>query len=167
MNRRSFIREGAAAAAGMSLPTRVFAEPQGNKPVANSAGRPNIILILADDMGFSDIGCYGSEIATPNLNKLAAGGLRFTQFYNNPRCCPSRASLLTGLYPHQVGVGMMVDADYRRYPYPAYAGDLSNSCFTIAEALKTGGYHAAMAGKWHLTPPQGLTNHNWPLQRLR
>jgi arylsulfatase len=72
---------------------------------------------------------------------------------------------MTGLYPHQAGVGMMVDADYRRYPYPAYAGDLSNSCVTIAEVLKAGGYHTAMAGKWHLTPPQGVTNHNWPLQR--
>src|SRR5262245_14053922 len=73
------------------------------------AERPNIVLILADDMGFSDLGCYGSEIATPNLDRLAAGGLRFTQFYNTARCCPSRASLLTGLYAHQAGVGHMVE----------------------------------------------------------
>jgi len=71
-------------------------------------GQPNIVVILADDMGYSDLGCYGSEIATPHLDKLAAGGVRFTQFYNAARCCPTRASLLTGLYPHQVGMGGMV-----------------------------------------------------------
>lgn len=125
---------------------------------------PNIVLILADDMGFSDIGCYGSEIATPNLDALAANGIRFRQFYNNPRCCPSRASLMTGLYPHQVGMGLMV-SDHGRYPYPAYAGDLSSNCVTIAEAMRSGGYRTAMVGKWHLTPPVGMTKHNWPLQR--
>lgn len=129
-----------------------------------AAARPNIILMLADDMGFSDIGCYGSEIETPNLDKLAAGGLRFTQFYNNPRCCPSRASLMTGLYPHQVGFGLMA-SDYGTYPYPAYAGDLSNDCVTIAEALRGGGYKTAMVGKWHLTPTQHVSKRNWPLQR--
>src|SRR5262245_36192396 len=80
--------------------------------------RPNIIVIMADDMGFSDLGCYGSEIATPNIDRLAADGLRFTQFYNNARCCPTRASLLTGLYPHQTGVGFMI-GDLGR---PAYQG---------------------------------------------
>src|SRR5512140_1756566 len=74
-----------------------------------AAPRPNIVVILTDDMGFSDIGCYGSEINTPNLDKLAANGLRFTQFYNTARCCPTRASLLTGLYPHQAGVGHMTE----------------------------------------------------------
>ena len=77
--------------------------------VAAAAERPNIIVILSDDMGFSDLGCYGGEIATPNLDKLAAGGLRFTQFYNTARCCPTRASLLTGLYPHQAGIGHMME----------------------------------------------------------
>ena len=72
---------------------------------AQAAERPNIIYIMADDMGFSDIGCYGSEISTPNLDSLAEDGVRFTQFYNTARCCPTRASLLTGLYPHQAGVG--------------------------------------------------------------
>ena len=76
---------------------------------ADAPPRPNIVVILVDDMGFSDIGCYGSEIPTPNLDKLAAGGLRFTQFYNTGRCCPTRASLLTGLYPHQAGVGHMTE----------------------------------------------------------
>ena len=83
--------------------------------IATSADKPNIILIMSDDMGISDIGCYGSEIETPNLDKLAANGLRFTQFYNTARCCPTRASLLSGLYPHQAGIGwMMVDRGHER-----------------------------------------------------
>src|SRR5437588_12684030 len=94
--------------------------------------RPNIVLILADDLGFSDLGCYGSEIATPNLDRLAREGLRFTQFYNCGRCCPTRASLLTGLYPHQAGVGDM-EADLG---LPAYQGYLNDRCVTIAEVLR-------------------------------
>src|SRR5258705_956744 len=86
--------------------------------------RPNIVLIMADDMGFSDLGCYGSEIATPNLDKLAAGGLRFTQFYNTARCCPTRAALLTGLYSHQAGVGHMVQDN----GHPGYHGRLNDRC---------------------------------------
>src|SRR5687768_4815947 len=75
-----------------------------------AAEKPNIIVVLADDLGFSDIGCYGAEIKTPNIDALAKNGIRFTQFYNTTRCCPTRASLLTGLYPHQTGMGhMMVD----------------------------------------------------------
>ncbi|MCU6710192.1 arylsulfatase [Paenibacillus sp. J5C_2022] len=108
--------------------------------------RPNIILIMADDMGFSDIGCYGGEIATPNLDKLAERGVRFAQMYNTARCCPSRASLLTGLYPHQAGVGYMVDD----MGTPAYQGYLRDDCVTIAEALKDSGYQTGMSGKWHV-----------------
>src|SRR5665213_586834 len=108
--------------------------------------RPNIIVILADDLGFSDLGCYGSEIPTPNLDKLAATGLRFTQFYNTPRCCPSRAALLTGLYPQQAGVGQMMDDR----GLPGYHGELNSNCVTIAEALRASGYHTLMVGKWHL-----------------
>lgn len=107
--------------------------------------QPNIILILADDMGFSDIGAYGSEIDTPNLNKLAAEGLRFSSFYNTPRCCPTRASIMTGLYPHQTGVGFM-DEDIE---VPSYQGRLHDRCVTIAEALKEQ-YNCLMVGKWHL-----------------
>src|SRR6516165_8136897 len=93
--------------------------------------RPNIVVILSDDMGFSDLGCYGGEIATPNLDSLAANGLRFTQFYNTARCCPTRASLLTGLYPHQAGVGhMMQDKGF-----DGYRGDLNKSCRTMAEVV--------------------------------
>ena len=108
--------------------------------------RPNIVLILADDMGYSDIGCYGSEIRTPSLDGLADRGLRFSQMYNSARCCPSRASLLTGLSPHQAGVGHMV-ADLG---LPAYQGYLNLSSVTIAEALRESGYTTLMSGKWHV-----------------
>ena len=133
-------------------------------PAANPK-RPNIILMMADDMGFSDLGCYGSEISTPNLDSLAKGGLRFTQFYNTARCCPTRAALMTGLYSHQAGVGHMV-GDYGK---PGYRGDLNKQCVTVAEVMRSAGYRTAMAGKWHVTPAQkpGQTpdKHNWPLQR--
>ena len=128
--------------------------------------RPNIIVILADDMGFSDIGCYGSEIETPQLDALAADGLQFTQFYNGARCCPTRASLLTGLYAHQTGIGWMVDS---KKGSQGYQGDLNNQCVTIAEVLRGAGYRNYAAGKWHVTPLQRtqgkLQKHNWPMQR--
>jgi len=132
---------------------------------AAPGGRPNIAIILVDDMGFSDIGCYGSEIPTPNLDKLAARGLRFTQFYNTGRCCPTRASLLTGLYPHQAGVGHMVTDRGQ----PGYQGNLNDRCVTIAEVLHGAGYRTAMAGKWHVTKYVQAANEteqaNWPRQR--
>ena len=109
--------------------------------------RPNVLLILADDLGYSDLGCYGGEIATPDLDRLAAGGVRFRQFYNGTRCCPSRASLLTGLYPHQAGVGDMT-ADQGA---PGYRGFPQPNTVTIAEVLRAAGYHTSMAGKWHLS----------------
>lgn len=108
--------------------------------------RPNILVVLADDLGFSDLGCFGSEINTPNLDGLAANGLRFTQFYNSARCCPSRASLLSGLYPHQTGVGHMT-GDYET---PGYRGHLNRECVTIAEVLRSEGYHTYLSGKWHV-----------------
>jgi arylsulfatase len=133
--------------------------------------RPNIILIMADDMGYSDIGCYGGEIQTSNLNELAEGGARFTQFYNTARCCPTRASLMTGLYQHQAGVGHMVGD----YGHDGYRGDLNNRCVTIAEVLKPAGYWTYMSGKWHVTrhiqpwskerKDDPVEKHNWPLQR--
>ena len=124
---------------------------------------PNIILIMGDDMGYSDLGCYGGEIRTPRLDKLAANGLRFTQFYNTARCCPTRASLLTGLYPQQAGVGHMVDDRGT----PAFKGDLSQNAVTIAEALKGAGYISYLSGKWHVTPYviENPDKHNWPRQR--
>ena len=108
--------------------------------------RPNILVILADDMGYSDLGCYGSEIATPNLDRLAANSVRFTQFYNNARCSPSRAALLTGVHPQQAGVGWL-DADWKRR---GYRGHLVDECVTIAQVLGDAGYHTFMTGKWHL-----------------
>jgi arylsulfatase A-like enzyme len=125
---------------------------------ARAAARPNILIVLADDVGWSDLGCYGGEIRTPNLDALAAGGLRFTQFYNCTRCCPSRASLLTGLYPHQAGIGLMTSDQAAKYPgagdkgegFPGYRGALNASCITIAQALKPAGYRTAAVGKWHV-----------------
>lgn len=107
---------------------------------------PNILVILADDLGFSDLGCYGSEIHTPNLDKLTAEGLRFTRFYNTSRSCSTRASLLTGLYQHQVGIGRMT-FDYNR---PGYRGTMTHNGVTIAEVLKENGYRTAWGGKWHI-----------------
>ncbi|HEY6740422.1 MAG TPA: sulfatase-like hydrolase/transferase, partial [Actinopolymorphaceae bacterium] len=121
------------------------AEPAGGG-AGRPARRPNIVLILADDMGFSDLGCYGSEIRTPNLDRLAASGLRFMQMYNAARCCPSRASLLTGLYAHQAGIGHMM-ADHG---HPAYQGHLNRRCVTLAEVLRGQGYTTLMSGKWHV-----------------
>ena len=114
--------------------------------------KPNIIVILVDDMGFSDLSCYGSEIPTPNLDALAANGVRFTQFYNTARCCPTRAALLTGLYSHQTGVGHMMEDK----GVPGYRGHLNDSCVTIAEVLKPAGYFTAMAGKWHVGQQAGI-----------
>lgn len=125
---------------------------------AGEGAKPNIIIILVDDMGWSDISCYGSEIPTPNLDKLAGNGLRFTQFYNTGRCCPTRASLLTGLYSHQSGIGHMVDDN----GVPGYRGFLNDRCVTIAEALRPAGYFTAMAGKWHVGDRE---QSMWPLQR--
>jgi arylsulfatase A-like enzyme len=131
--------------------------------VLKAADRPNIIVIMADDMGWSDIGCYGGEINTPNLDSLAKNGVRFTQFYNTSRCCPTRATLLTGLYAHQAGVGhMMSDRGF-----DSYRGDLSQNAVTIAEVMKLAGYRTYQSGKWHVSrfvAPEG-PQHNWPRQR--
>ena len=134
--------------------------------------RPNVVLIMVDDMGFSDIGCYGSEIHTPNLDRLAERGMRFSHAYNGARCCPTRASLLTGLYAQQAGVGHMV-GDHG--VGPAYQGYLRGDCVTIAEALKTAGYRTFLSGKWHVGGPYkpnrpqswqpGEPGHPIPVQR--
>ena len=133
--------------------------------------RPNIVLIMVDDMGYSDIGCYGAEIETPNLDRLGNQGVRFTQMYNCARCCPTRASLLTGLYPHQAGIGHMVG----NYGLPEYQGYLRDDGVTMAEALRAGGYQTYMSGKWHVggnyganqpdTWQPGAPDHPLPVQR--
>jgi len=123
---------------------------------APAAVPPNIVVILVDDMGFSDLGCYGGEIPTPHLDALANNGLRFTNFYNTARCCPTRASLLTGLYPHQTGVGHMTeDLDL-----PGYRGRLNDQCVTMAEVLRPAGYFTAMTGKWHVGQKHGVAPWN-------
>jgi arylsulfatase len=113
---------------------------------ASAAQKPNILVILADDMGYSDIGSYGGEIATPHLDRLSAGGVRFTQFYNNARCSPTRAALLTGLHPQQAGVGWL-DADWN---HRGYRGHIVDECVTLPTVLRDAGYHTFMTGKWHL-----------------
>ncbi len=137
----------------------------------SETSRPNIIVVLVDDLGFSDIGCYGSEIKTPNIDALAANGLRFTQMYNAAKCCPSRAALLTGINPHQAGIGHMTD----NYGSPNYQGYLNNNCATLAEMLGPAGYRTLMSGKWHVGAdyedpdisswPVGDPEHPVPTQR--
>jgi len=135
---------GLAAAISLVLVLGCQQPARKNRTMDN---RPNIILILADDMGFSDIGCYGGEIHTPNIDYLAKNGLRFTDFYNTSRCCPSRASLLTGLYNQQAGIGQMtVDRHL-----PGYRGHLTPNAVTLADVLRSAGYHTAMSGKWHVS----------------
>ncbi len=127
--------------------------------------RPNILLILADDLGYSDIGCFGSEISTPNIDRLAKDGVALTEFYNQARCCPTRAALMTGRYPHQVGIGAMIDnyaAEARAAAKSiAYQDHLSTNSPTMAELLRGAGYRTMMCGKWHL----GKRPEEWPVRR--
>jgi arylsulfatase A-like enzyme len=136
-----------ACAAALIVQTCAFAAP------TNGATRPNIVVILIDDMGFSDLGCYGGEVPTPNIDKLADGGVRFTQFYNTARCSTSRAALLTGLYPHQAGMGYLENLVVPGSK--GTSGHLSDDCVTMAEVLDAAGYLTIMTGKWHLGEDRG------------
>lgn len=123
--------------------------------------RPDVLIVLVDDMGYSDIGCYGGEVDTPNVDRLARGGVRFSQFYNTARCSPSRASLLTGLHPHQTGIGVLTNDDRPR----GYPGTLNKRCVTIAEVLKAAGYATCLSGKWHLSSEMRRPGMAWPTRR--
>jgi arylsulfatase len=161
MKRRDFLKAVSLTASSFVLGSCL--ESQNMSLENKLPKRPNIVLIMSDDMGYSDIGCYGGEIETPNLDELAASGVRMTQFYNTARCCPTRASLLTGLYPHQTGVGHMMEDRGQE----GYRGNLNKNCVTIAEVLKLAGYSTYMAGKWHVTKysrPEGPKS-NWPRTR--
>jgi arylsulfatase A-like enzyme len=122
---------------------------------------PNVMLIVADDLGFSDLGCYGGEIDTPVLDELATAGVRFSQFYNTARCSPSRASLLTGLHPHQTSIGILTNDDRP----VGYSGSLNDRCLTLAELLSAAGYATFLAGKWHLSSDVWNPNASWPTRR--
>ncbi|HEU4635496.1 MAG TPA: arylsulfatase [Edaphobacter sp.] len=157
VSRRSFLCSLIATTATASHSPLLKAQPPLASLRPKEDSRPNIIVIMADDMGFSDLGCYGGEVHTPNIDSLAESGLRFTQFYNCARCCPSRASLLTGLDNHQAGVGDMIN-DLGTSNYQGYLG---KNAVTIAEALKGSGYRSLMVGKWHVGEEKG----HWPVDR--
>ena len=163
VSRRSFL--GACGACGAAAAGATPWLAGCAAPSAARGRRPNIVLIMVDDMGYSDIGCYGAEIRTPNLDRLAAGGMRFTHGYNNAICAPTRASLMTGLYPHQVGIGTNIaklnDPFWSTKPWPGYQSFRRETAAMIPELLRPAGYQTFMAGKWHL----GDEPERWPVHR--
>ena len=134
--------------------------------VVATPGSPNIVFVLVDDVGFSDIGCFGSEISTPNIDRLAREGLRFTNFHVNPMCSPTRASLLTGVNCHAAGMGHIAQDDPG---FPGYRAEIADNVSTAAEILRGAGYATLMVGKWHLCRDSDMSaggpQHGWPCQR--
>jgi arylsulfatase len=148
----------------ISAAVAVCATARQEATAADTPQRPNFVVIMSDDIGYSDIGAYGGEIRTPTLDRLAAEGRQFTQFYNTARCCPSRASLLTGLYPHQAGIGHLI----YNTPHPGYGDFLAPDSSTVAEALRASGYGTYMVGKWHMAPRSynaATDAAHWPTRR--
>jgi arylsulfatase len=147
---------------------RTFAGSESWWPTRPDPGpdAPNVVIVLVDDLGFADLGCYGSEIPTPNLDRLAADGLQFTNFHVTPMCSPTRAALLTGVNPHRAGAGHVANSDPG---FPGYAAELADDVATAAEVFRDAGYHTIAIGKWHLTKDSDLSDagprHSWPLQR--
>jgi len=135
-------------------------------PRPDASGKPNVLVVLVDDLGFADLGCFGSEIDTPHVDALASRGLRYTNFHVTPMCSPTRAALLTGLNPHAVGVGHVAHSDPG---FPGYTMELADNVVTLAEVLRDNGYSTFMAGKWHLAKDSDCSDagprHSWPCQR--
>lgn len=149
------------AAAGILLCITACSEQAAETP-ATTAERPNFLIIMADDLGFSDIGIYGSEIETPNIDQLARDGLLFSQFYAAGTCSPSRSMLLTGVDHHRAGLGNMIEhMAGNQKGMPGYEGYLNDGVVTVSERLQSAGYRTYMAGKWHL----GMTEETSPAQR--
>ena len=138
-----------------------FCLAAGTVLAATAADRPNVLIVLLDDLGYSDLGCYGGEIDTPNIDALAQGGVRFESFYNSARCCPSRASLMTGLYPPQTGVASFTTREPHPTRGPAYLGRLNERCVTLGEVLGRSGYSCYYVGKWHLHDRTGPTTRGF------
>lgn len=160
MDRRTFLETAAAGSLGALGPFQTPAAlSDSEREDAADSETPNVMVILADDLGYADVGCFGAEVDTPHIDQLSEEGMRFSQFYNYPRCSPTRASLLTGQYPHKVGMGDLTTSDMDS---PAYQGYLNDECVTIAEALEETDYQSMMVGKWHVGHE---TPSRWPTGR--